>query len=112
MRDTQEQITQVGLSDRTAAQQASAIKMIETSRDAELAVYQDLLSSFNDWEWSTEFTPKPRTSATGGTATNIAADAAAEDAIYTNRTIPPTGRVRGNEDWRWDNEQGRWVAIE
>jgi len=58
IRDTQEQITQVGLSDRTAEQQASAINMIQQSRDAELAVYQDLLSSFNDWEWSTEFTPK------------------------------------------------------
>ena len=58
IRDTQEQITQVGLSDRTAEQQASAIEMINKSRDAELAVYQDLLSSFNDWEWSTEFTPE------------------------------------------------------
>lgn len=58
IRDTQEQITQVGLSDRTAAQQEAAINMIQKSRDAELAVYQDLLSSFNDWEWSTEFTPE------------------------------------------------------
>lgn len=57
IRDTQEQITQVGLSDRTAEQQASAIEMINKSRDAELAVYQDILESFNDWEWSTEFTP-------------------------------------------------------
>jgi len=64
MRDTQEQITQVGLSDRSAAQQVSAINMIQQSRDAELAVYQDLLSSFNDWEWSTEFTPKQTASTT------------------------------------------------
>jgi len=61
IRDTQEQITQVGMSDRTAEQQVSAINMIQQSRDAELAVYQDLLSSFNDWEWSTEFTPKTQT---------------------------------------------------
>lgn len=57
IRDTQQQITEVGLSDRSAEQQSAAISMINKSRDAELAVYQDILGSFNDWEWSTEFTP-------------------------------------------------------
>ena len=57
IRDTQQQIVEVGLSDRTAAQQAAAIELIQDNRDAELAVYEDLLSSFNDWDWGLDFTP-------------------------------------------------------
>jgi len=103
IRDTQEQITQVGLSDRTAAQQASAINMIQQSRDAELAVYQDLLSSFNDWEWSTDFTPKP---------------VAAENILPPKPTEPPEiptgGFLKGSinkysSDGAWEWNGTEWV---
>ena len=54
---TQQQITDIGLSDRSAEAQAAAIKMAEANRDASIQVYQDLLNSFEDWNWSTDFTP-------------------------------------------------------
>ena len=107
MRDTQEQITQVGLSDRTAAQQAAAIDMIQKSRDAELAVYQDLLSSFNDWEWSTEFTPE----------SSAVTETAAQEVIMTNANKPPSGTIglgfgdntSSDGKWRWNGT--RWEAV-
>ncbi len=58
IRDTQQQITDIGLSDRTASQQAAAIQLLEDNRDASLAVYENLLSSFDDWNWETDFTPE------------------------------------------------------
>jgi len=58
VRDSNQQITDVGMSDRSAAQQATAIDMIRKNRDAELSVYQDLLAGFNDWDWGTNFTPE------------------------------------------------------
>ena len=57
MRDSQQQIVDVGMSDRSAAQQASAIKLIEANRNASIKVYEAMLRSFPDWDWSTDFTP-------------------------------------------------------
>lgn len=82
MRDAQDQITQIGMSDRTAAQQAEAIRLIEQNRDAAVAVYQDLLSSFPDWDWSLDFSigeqiaettpePAPAPAPTNSTNTNV-----------------------------------------
>jgi len=108
IRDTQEQITQVGMSDRTAEQQVSAINMIQQSRDAELAVYQDLLSSFNDWEWSTEFTPK----------SSAVTETAAAEASMADSNNPPSGvvdmeggnLVSSDRKWRWNKYDIRWEA--
>ena len=58
IRDTQQQIATIGTTDRSAEQQAGAIKVLEQNRDAQLAVYEDLLGSFNDWEWGIDFTPE------------------------------------------------------
>jgi len=116
IRDTQEQITQVGLSDRSAAQQVSAINMIQQSRDAELAVYQDLLGSFNDWEWSTDFTPKPTASTTSESVLsppptepppklqpfNITY---AKDPGYYKSIID----AQVSDDGMWKYENGQWV---
>jgi hypothetical protein len=55
VRDTQAQITTIGTSDRTAAQQATAIRAAEVNRDAQLAVYEDLLGSMEGWDWGTDF---------------------------------------------------------
>ena len=63
IRDTQQQITDIGLSDRTAPQQAEAIRMATVNRDAQLAVYQDLLGGFSDWDWGSDFTPGVQTGA-------------------------------------------------
>ncbi len=57
MRDTQQQITDIGLSSATAPQQAEAIKLAEQNRDAMIGVYQDLLGQSVDWDWGTDFTP-------------------------------------------------------
>lgn len=122
LRDTQEQITQVGLSDRSAAQQEAAIKMIEQNRDAELAVYQDLLGSFNDWQWNTDFTPKSGSGATGttsGTSSYVAPTS-------SDKSSPPSGdavQVRGfhgnltnqwkssDGKWRWSDNQQQWYPV-
>lgn len=56
--DSQKQIADIGLSDRSAEAQASAIVQVGKNRDAQVKVYQDLLSSFPDWKWGTEFTPQ------------------------------------------------------
>ena len=63
IRNTQQQITDIGLSDRTAEQQATAIELAKDSRDAQLAVYGDLLNTFNDWDWGTGFAPERPASA-------------------------------------------------
>lgn len=57
IRDTQDQIVQIGLSDRTAQQQAEAIALVEANRDASIAVYEDLLGEYSDWDWGNDFTP-------------------------------------------------------
>lgn len=57
IRQTGIDITNIGLSDRSAAQQASAIKLAQENRDATLKMYSDLMGSFNDWSWSRDFTP-------------------------------------------------------
>jgi len=57
VRDTAAQIAEIGLSDRSAEQQASAIQQLQRNRDAEIAVYENLLSNMSDWYWGTEFTP-------------------------------------------------------
>jgi len=116
IRDTQEQITQVGLSDRSAAQQESAINLIREMRDAELAVYQDLLSSFNDWEWSTDFTPKKSEGEAGfdqDLATQVATDE--QEAKMTNPDVAPDGSgtyirfgVKYSSSGNYIYEDGRW----
>ena len=55
MRDTAAQIAEIGMSDRSAEAQAAAIRRIELNRNAEIKVYQDLLGSFPDWDWGTDF---------------------------------------------------------
>lgn len=55
IRESQNRINSIGLSDRTAAQQAEAIRIEGENRNAQLAVYSNLLNSFNDWNWGTEF---------------------------------------------------------
>ena len=57
----QQQIVDVGLSDRTPDAQAAAITRIETNRDAAISVYEDLLGASSDWDWGTDFTPTPVT---------------------------------------------------
>ncbi len=61
--DATNQITDIGLSDRTAEAQASAIDRIEKNRDAAIAVYEDLLKANSDWNWGTDFTPEKVTTA-------------------------------------------------
>ena len=68
IRDTQQQILDIGLSDRTAEQQATVIELAKDSRDAQLAVYGDLLNSFNDWDWGTGFAPERVAPAPAATA--------------------------------------------
>lgn len=55
-KDAQQQIADIGLSDRSANAQHSAIKQVEKNREAQILVYQDLLRSFPDWKWSVDFT--------------------------------------------------------
>ncbi len=57
-RDTQQQIAEIGMSDRSAEAQASAIRQVQSNRGAQLAVYQDMLKQFPDWKWSVDFTPE------------------------------------------------------
>ena len=82
MRDAQAQIVEIGMSDRSATAQANAIKKVEENRNAAIAVYQDLLNGFNDWDWGTDFTPaekgepgyqRPNRSAGGGGVVEAAA---------------------------------------
>jgi len=108
VRDTQTQITEIGLSDRSAAQQASAIEMVYENRDAELAVYEALLDSFSDWDWGTNFTP---------------GQVEAETSLEPKPTAPPpepTGefgsilqtvaaQTSPDGDWVWDSQRGEWV---
>jgi hypothetical protein len=88
VRDTQQQIVTIGTSDRSAKQQAAAIKAAEANRDATLAVYQKLLDGFNDWDWGTDFTPGGASGAgsapTSGSASDVMADAAA-----AQEPVPP-----------------------
>lgn len=58
VQQTQQQITEIGLSDRSAAAQAQAIKLAEAQRNAQLKVYKKMLKSFDDWDWSTDIIPK------------------------------------------------------
>lgn len=83
VRDTQQQITDIGLSDRSPAQQATAIRLANESRDAQLAVYQDLLTSFPDWQWSADFTPGIQGTAAGG----------AQGAVADNQATANTDRL-------------------
>lgn len=55
--DTQQQVVEIGLSDRSAEQQAQAISLAERNRDAQIKVYEDLLEAMPDWKWGTDFTP-------------------------------------------------------
>jgi hypothetical protein len=57
IRDTQQQIVDIGMSDRSAEQQASAVQLLQDNRDAQLAVYDDVLAGFTSWQWDTDFTP-------------------------------------------------------
>ena len=61
MRDSQQQIVDIGMSDRSAAQQAQAIELVNKQRNAQIAVYEDLLKTFDDWNWGTDFTPTTTT---------------------------------------------------
>jgi len=54
-KDSQQQIVDIGLSDRSAEAQASAIKMVEVNRDSGIKVYEDLLAASPDWSWGTDF---------------------------------------------------------
>jgi hypothetical protein len=71
LRDSQDQITQIGLSDRSADQQAGAIDLVQRQRDASIRVYQDLLGGFGDWEWGTEFTPDKQATTDGLNDPNV-----------------------------------------
>ena len=91
------------MSDRTAAQQAAAIDFATKNRDAQLKVYEDLLSTFDDWDWGTSFTPE-------STAT------LAEDNNYWNApdgqkpiTEPAVGAVIGA--MKYDGN-GVWSAVQ
>ena len=86
VRDAQQQVTDIGLSDRSAAQQAEAIRLATINRDAQLAVYQDLLSSFPDWSWSADFTPGV---ATGGGPSAVAQNEAQVNTAPVNTAPPP-----------------------
>ena len=58
LKDAQDRITEISLSDRSAAQQAAAINDIKAERDATLAIYQAALGDIPDWQWTTDFTPE------------------------------------------------------
>lgn len=123
LRDAQAQIVEVGLSDRTAAQQAAAIAEIIATRDASLAVYEGLLAD-SDWDWGTDLTPE-ETAGQAAARKGTAADSAAK-AGKTDPDNPPSGGpdlrpdeqktgdndiVSGDGKWRWDGGKGQWVPI-
>ena len=79
----------------------TAIDLVKKNRDAELSVYQDLLTSFNDWNWGTNFTP-------GSTST------LAQDNNYWNApggkkpiTEPKVGDYAGGEYYEGN---GVWIT--
>jgi len=134
----QDQIVQVGLSDRTGAQQAAAIIDIKTNRDAALGVYQEMLKSFPSWKWGTNFTPAQTggnaTGSTGGTgiltsyptyptdqATAQQLEADVSRGAYKNVNTPPSGTMQYSSSpaeawkssdgrWRWDSTIPGWKA--
>jgi len=124
MTDTQDQITAVGLSDRSAVQQSEAIDQIRRSRDAQIAVYEDLLKSFNDWEWSTDFTPEtPLENVAEQTAAAEKELAAAEARrVKYDGSVAPDGtgvhqygvgaKMSDSEKWYWKDSVGYWVLNE
>lgn len=113
VRDAQAQIVQIGLSERTAAAQAAAIARVEANRDAEIEVYQDLLGGFDDWHWSTDFTPGG--GSTGASTTPAPAPAAPATVPGTSTPSPYPSRndhkegdsAGGKMKWHWNGEQ--WV---
>lgn len=61
--DAQQQIVDIGTSDRSSSQQATAIGLVEQNRDASIKVYEDLLNGMEGWDWGTDFTPEKPISA-------------------------------------------------
>jgi hypothetical protein len=108
VRDTQQQITDIGLSDRTAEQQAIAIQLARDSRDAQVAVYQDLLSSFPDWQWSLDFTQGVQ-GAAGGAQGAVAANQATDQAARTAQREPLIAQLRAMRASPPSNP-GEWAA--
>lgn len=103
--DTQQQIVDIGMSDRSAEQQAAAITLLLENRDAALAVYENLLSAFTDWDWGTDFTPEQVTTpatTTTSTSTSTSSATNTSDGRDDNNTAPYTspttsdGRDDGN----------------
>ena len=111
MTDSQQQITDIGLSDRKADQQAAAIDLVVKNRENEIAVYQDLLGQFDDWEWGTEFTPErtdvepdegPATpTAGGGTATGYPPGVPADATPNAGGGYTDSGGNTYNQDGSW-----------
>lgn len=115
-RDATAQISAVSLSDRTAAQQAAAIKDIETKRDAALSVYQDLMESFPDWDWGTDFISGAQAGEPGyvepaPAPTPPATTAPATADPLTDRNVKPTQYIGSGKVWEWDNARGTWRAV-
>jgi len=132
--DSQSQIVQVGLSNRTGAQQAAAIIDIQTNRDAALAVYQNMLKSMPGWKWDTNFTPaggtnggvggapagKPSAPAAGTNYPTYPTDPAAVQQLnaavsrgaYKDSSVPPSGTLKhgfygGRAEW-WASSDRKW----
>jgi hypothetical protein len=59
IRDAQNQMVEVGMSDRTAAQQAAAIALIRENKNNQVAAYQTMLQTTSDFDWggSSSFSP-------------------------------------------------------
>jgi hypothetical protein len=98
IRDTQQQIVDIGMSDRSGPQQAAAIKLVQDNRDAQLAVYDNVLTNFNDWKWGSDFTPDrvnsetlPTVDLDGGSGSNTSANTT----VNTSGGNPPSGEGTG-----------------
>lgn len=59
VRDTQAQIAEIGLSDRSAEAQAAAILRVQQNANHAISVYQDMLGDSVDMKWSGDYFTAP-----------------------------------------------------
>ena len=108
VRDTQQQIVTIGMSDRSASQQAAAIKAAEANRDASLKVYQKLLDSFDGWDWGTNFTPEATSGAGSGVSGFIDDSESSGSGSSGAGSVRPPKPTAPPDNWIWNDRAGRW----
>jgi len=104
-------INAISLGGGTATQQAAAIKRIEEVRDANIAVYENLLKSSPAWDWGSNFTSNPPpVSSFSGPAAGSESAAGTESTSFGSQGVNLDGAEFGpgtaNDIWQTDPATG------